>query len=116
MSLVHFLMALSANYAHIRGHDKFTDFVDLQNIDMTSESVQLTEVLLVSGGLDSDGELLASTEMYRPSAGEWRKVPGGRDKNQNNYADILEYSEEEEKWTRAGEMSEKTSFQAVSIA
>ena len=44
MSLVHFLMALSANYAHIRGHDKFTDFVDLQNIDMTSESVQLTEV------------------------------------------------------------------------
>ena len=41
---------------------------------------------------------------------------GGRDKNQNNYADILEYSEEEEKWTRVGEMSEKTSFQAVSIA
>ena len=34
-------------------------------------------MLLVSGGLDSDGELLASTEMYRPSAGEWRKVPGG---------------------------------------
>ena len=27
MSLVHFLMALSANYAHIRGHDKFTDLV-----------------------------------------------------------------------------------------
>ena len=26
-SLVHFLMALSANYAHIRGHDKFTDLV-----------------------------------------------------------------------------------------
>ena len=25
MSLVHFLMALSANYAHIRGYDKFTD-------------------------------------------------------------------------------------------
>merc|ERR1712242_454711 len=44
MSLVHFLMALSANYAHIRGHDKFTDFVDLHNLDMTSESVQLTEV------------------------------------------------------------------------
>ena len=44
MSLVHFLMALSANYAHIRGHDKYTDFVDLHNIDMTSESVQLTEV------------------------------------------------------------------------
>ena len=26
LSLVHFLMALSANYAHIRGQDKFTDF------------------------------------------------------------------------------------------
>ena len=25
LSLVHFLMALAANYAHIRGHDKFTD-------------------------------------------------------------------------------------------
>ena len=25
LSLVHFLMALSANYAHIRGYDKFTD-------------------------------------------------------------------------------------------
>jgi hypothetical protein len=25
LSLVHFLMALSANYAHIRGHDKFTE-------------------------------------------------------------------------------------------
>ena len=25
ISLVHFLMALAANYAHIRGHDKFTD-------------------------------------------------------------------------------------------
>ena len=30
ISLVHFLMALSANYAHIRGHDKFTDLQDLQ--------------------------------------------------------------------------------------
>merc|ERR1712079_685039 len=44
MSLVHFLMALSANYAHIRGHDKFTDLVDLHNLDVTSESVQLTEL------------------------------------------------------------------------
>merc|ERR1712045_508736 len=43
-SLVHFLMALSANYAHIRGHDKFTDLVDLHNLDVTSESVQLTEL------------------------------------------------------------------------
>ena len=25
VSLVHFLMALAANYAHIRGHDKFTE-------------------------------------------------------------------------------------------
>jgi hypothetical protein len=25
VSLVHFLMALSANYAHIRGHDKFSE-------------------------------------------------------------------------------------------
>merc|ERR1711978_348346 len=44
LSLVHFLMALSANYAHIRGHDKSTDLVDLHNLDVTSESVQLTEV------------------------------------------------------------------------
>ena len=61
-SLVHFLMALSANYAHIRGHDKFTDLVvsfgnkltrshlhhslsqDLHNLDVTSESVNLTEM------------------------------------------------------------------------
>ena len=60
ISLVHFLMALSANYAHIRGHDKFTDLVvsydsgslndshschqDLHNLDVTSESVNLTEM------------------------------------------------------------------------
>ena len=31
LSLVHFLMALSANYAHIRGHDKFTD-LQVRNI------------------------------------------------------------------------------------
>ena len=62
-SLVHFLMALSANYAHIRGHDKFTDLVvsfgnklnqkspsslslfqDLHNLDVTSESVNLAEM------------------------------------------------------------------------
>ncbi len=30
VSLVHFLMALSANYAHIRGHDKFIQLQDLQ--------------------------------------------------------------------------------------
>merc|ERR1711872_342074 len=37
MSLVHFLMALSANYAHIRGQDKFTDLQDLHTMDLTSE-------------------------------------------------------------------------------
>ena len=31
-------------------------------------------MLLVTGGA---GEGLASTEVYRPSAGEWREVPGG---------------------------------------
>ena len=41
LSLVHFLMALSANYAHIRGHDKFTQLQDLQ--DLTSETMTLTE-------------------------------------------------------------------------
>lgn len=41
VSLVHFLMALSANYAHIRGHDKFTELQDLH--DLTSETVTLTE-------------------------------------------------------------------------
>lgn len=41
LSLVHFLMALSANYAHIRGHDKFTDLQDLQ--ELTSETMTLAE-------------------------------------------------------------------------
>ncbi len=41
VSLVHFLMALSANYAHIRGHDKFTELQDLH--DLTSETLTLTE-------------------------------------------------------------------------
>jgi len=44
LSLVHFLMALSANYAHIRGHDKFTDLQDLHTLDMTSETVNLTQM------------------------------------------------------------------------
>jgi len=43
LSLVHFLMALSANYAHIRGHDKFTDLQDLHMMDVTSETVNLTD-------------------------------------------------------------------------
>ena len=34
-------------------------------------------MLLVTGGRDSSWEHLASTEVYRPSAGEWRKVRGG---------------------------------------
>ena len=34
-------------------------------------------MLLVTGGLDSSNEFLASTEVYRPSAEEWREVPGG---------------------------------------
>jgi len=41
VSLVHFLMALSANYAHIRGHDKFTELQDLH--DLTSETLTLTD-------------------------------------------------------------------------
>merc|ERR1712001_256621 len=41
ISLVHFLMALSANYAHIRGQNKFTELQDLQ--DPTSETMTLTE-------------------------------------------------------------------------
>merc|ERR1719348_1552700 len=43
LSLVHFLMSLSANYAHIRGHDKFSDIQELQALDMTSETMTLTE-------------------------------------------------------------------------
>ena len=41
ISLVHFLMALSANYAHIRGHDKFSELQDLH--DLTSETLTLTD-------------------------------------------------------------------------
>ena len=33
------------------------------------------KVLLVTGG--SSYDFLASTELYHPSAGEWREVPGG---------------------------------------
>ena len=39
LSLAHFLMVLSANYAHIRGHDKFTELQDLH--DLTSETLTL---------------------------------------------------------------------------
>ena len=34
-------------------------------------------MLLVTGGVDYEVKRLASTEVYRPSAGEWREVPGG---------------------------------------
>ena len=34
-------MVLSANYAHIRGHDKFTELQDLH--DLTSETMTLQE-------------------------------------------------------------------------
>ena len=41
VSLVHFLMALSANHAHIRGQDKFAELRDLH--DFASETMTLTE-------------------------------------------------------------------------
>ncbi|TRY81108.1 hypothetical protein TCAL_07796 [Tigriopus californicus] len=44
LSLVHFLMALSANYAHIRGHDKFTELQEMH--DLQSETMTLTERVL----------------------------------------------------------------------
>ena len=33
-------------------------------------------MLLVTGGINSRVDLLASTEVYYPSAGVWREVPG----------------------------------------
>ena len=44
LSLVHFLMALAANYAHIRGHDKFTDLA-VNIYFMTQRSLSLSCVL-----------------------------------------------------------------------
>ncbi len=41
ISLVHFLMALSANYAHIMDHDKFIEMKNLP--DLTSETKTLAE-------------------------------------------------------------------------
>ena len=34
-------------------------------------------MLLVTGGQGFGWNVLASTEVYHPSAGEWREVPGG---------------------------------------
>ena len=49
LSLVHFLMALAANYAHIRGHDKFTDLA--VNINNSSKSYSsLLIINLIPGG------------------------------------------------------------------
>ena len=112
-------------------------------------------MLLVTGGYRGK-ELTSSTEVYRPSAGEWREVPGGalprpmievhvvtlnnrvllfgekiiliccsliartyvggRDKNMNDYAEILEYSEleGEERWIIVGKMK-KRAIHGVSI-
>ena len=39
---------------------------------MKTISIKLFQALLVTGGWG-----LTSTEVYRPSAGEWREVPGG---------------------------------------
>ena len=40
---------------------------------------------------------------------------GGADKDTNHYADILDYSDMEGKWTRVRKMSEKRNFPAASI-
>ena len=116
--------------------------------------------MLVTGGWDSSYHFLVSTEVYRPSAGEWREVPGGalprpmegvrvvtlnnrvllfgekiifkalltmipifiggEEIAQGEYkerADILQFSdsEEEDKWTKVGEMSKPRANHAVSI-
>jgi hypothetical protein len=60
LSLVHFLMALSANYAHIRGHDKFTELQVHSNSFSKRDSVatlkMLTRVFLkLSGVSDTCG-------------------------------------------------------------
>lgn len=33
LSLIHYLMCLSANYAHIRDHEKFQELQELQNLN-----------------------------------------------------------------------------------
>ena len=38
--------------------------------------VHITKVFLVTGGVDPNTQLISSTEVYHPSDGEWREVPG----------------------------------------
>ena len=47
------------------------------NLIFIKHSLNIIQVLLVTGGTVSNMNQLASTEVYRPSAGEWREVPGG---------------------------------------
>ena len=47
------------------------------NLFLIKHSFNKIQVFLVTGGWDSRNKPLASTEVYRPSAGEWREVPGG---------------------------------------
>jgi len=96
-------------------------------------------VLLVTGGVDPNTQLISSTEVYFPSDGECREVPGalprpmagmqvvtlnnkvllfgGTDIDYKSYADILQFSNSkgEEKWSRVGEMSQSRVYHAVSI-
>ena len=46
-------MVLSANYAHIRGHDKFTELQDLH--DLTSENLTLHQTMARGEGGKGDG-------------------------------------------------------------
>ena len=51
---------------------KDNERVHFNLILMKTISIKLFQALLVTGGWG-----LSSTEVYRPSAGEWREVPGG---------------------------------------
>ena len=44
---------------------------------VVNKTLKTSKILLVTGGLVATLEYLASTEVYRPSAGKWREVPGG---------------------------------------
>ena len=47
------------------------------NLVLIKHSFNKIKVLLVTGGYSYGYGTLASTEVYRPSTGEWREVPGG---------------------------------------